>query len=160
MDLFNTQNSNGVSSQPAQQPTDLFSAAPTPTQRAPAHTAYDKNSLSLTLSVQRSAAGAIVTARFTNTSNFERLTGVGLQAAVPKTQKLQLNAVSKSELDGGEEAVQSMKIIAVEGVSPIPRPSSLPCSLLYISACFRKISNGHVYSVQHEGSTSDIMGIY
>ncbi|KAL9625678.1 MAG: hypothetical protein Q9204_007769 [Flavoplaca sp. TL-2023a] len=121
MDLFNTQNSNGFLSQPAQQPTDLFSSAPPPAQRAPAHSAYNKNSLSLSLSVQRSAAGAIVTARFTNTSNFERLTGVGLQAAVPKTQKLQLNAVSKSELDGGEEAVQSMKIIAVEGKQLPPK---------------------------------------
>ncbi|KAL8994556.1 MAG: hypothetical protein Q9169_005498, partial [Polycauliona sp. 2 TL-2023] len=115
MDLFNSQPSNGLSSPPPQQQQHsqgLFSSAP------PAHEAYNKNSLSLTLSVQRSTAGAIVTARFTNTSNFDRLTGVGLQAAVPKTQKLQLNAVSKSELEGGEEAVQSMKIIAVKDALP------------------------------------------
>lgn len=134
MDLFNTQYSNGLSSPPPQQPTDLFSSAPTPSlQKPPAHAAYNKNSLSLTLSVQRSAAGALVTARFTNTSNFERLTGVGLQAAVPKSQKLQLNAVSKSELDGGEEAVQSMKIVAVKDVSfPIHPPLLSPSMLAFL----------------------------
>ncbi|KAL8770177.1 MAG: hypothetical protein Q9209_004019 [Squamulea sp. 1 TL-2023] len=121
MDLFNSQPSNGVTSPPHQpSSTDLFSSAPAPQQQPqPAHTAYTKNSLSVTLSVQRSTAGALVTARFTNTSNFERLTGVGLQAAVPKSQKLQLNAVSKSELEGGEEAMQSMKIIGVQGALPL-----------------------------------------
>jgi len=42
---------------------------------------------------------------------------VGLQAAVPKSQKLQLNAVSKAELEGGEEATQGMRVSAVQGVS-------------------------------------------
>ncbi|KAL8926812.1 MAG: hypothetical protein Q9172_001628 [Xanthocarpia lactea] len=121
MDLFSSQPSNGLSAPSSQQPTDLFSSTPAPAQQQllpPTHTAYTKNSLVLTLSVQRSPAGALVTARFTNTSNFERLTGVGLQAAVPKSQKLQLNAVSKSELEGGDEAVQSMKIIGVQGALP------------------------------------------
>ena len=79
--------------------------------------AYSKNDLSLSLQVQRSAAGAQVTARFQNDSNFERFTGVGLQAAVPRSQKLQLAAISKAELEGREEATQMMRVAAVTGVS-------------------------------------------
>ena len=56
-------------------------------------------------------------ARFKNTGGFERLTDLGLQAAVPKSQKLQLQGISSSELDGGEEATQQMRIISVQGVS-------------------------------------------
>jgi AP-1 complex subunit gamma-1 len=55
-------------------------------------------------------------ARFRNTGGFERLTDLGLQAAVPKSQKLQLQGISSSELDGGEEATQQMRIISVQGV--------------------------------------------
>ncbi|KAL8696082.1 MAG: hypothetical protein Q9224_002979 [Gallowayella concinna] len=129
MDLFNSQPSNGITSASAQQQTsasaDLLGGLssqppqpPTSSNTGTAHQAYAKNDLIVTLSVQRSAAGAQVTARFTNTSNFDRFSGVGLQAAVPKSQKLQLNAINKAELEGGEEAVQSMKIIGVQGALP------------------------------------------
>jgi AP-1 complex subunit gamma-1 len=133
MDLFG---SNGPSSPPPQQPptassasADLFySLSPTPQAQAasppvpagpPAHTAYNKNSLVLTLQVQRSAQGAQILARFRNTSNFDSLTAVGLQAAVPKSQKLQLNAINKADLQGGEEGTQAMRIVGVSGVSNI-----------------------------------------
>jgi AP-1 complex subunit gamma-1 len=126
--------SNGPSSPPPQQPptassasADLFySLSPTPQAQAAsppvpagplAHTAYNKNSLVLTLQVQRSAQGAQVLARFRNTSNFDSLTAVGLQAAVPKSQKLQLNAINKADLQGGEEGTQAMRIVGVSGVS-------------------------------------------
>ena len=137
MDLFGpSPSSNGVSSstpQQRQQPSstsasaDLLSTfssnSPVPQQQqpssaGPAHKAYSKNDISLTLSVQRNAgSGAQITARFTNTSNFDRFSGVGLQAAVPKSQKLQLQGISKSELEGGEEGVQVMRVAAVGGVS-------------------------------------------
>jgi len=55
-------------------------------------------------------------ARFRNTSNFNRLTGVGLQAAVPKSQKLTLQAINRSTLEGGEEATQAMKVVGATGV--------------------------------------------
>ena len=59
----------------------------------PAHTAFSKNDLLLTLQVQRNPNGGIqIHARFRNNSNFSRFTGVGLQAAVPRSQRLQLNA--------------------------------------------------------------------
>ena len=129
MDLFSSQsNTNGLSSQPRQQSTtasnDLFSSMspqpPQPSASAQAHTAYEKNDMLLTLQIQRNAGVAQVLARFHNTSNFSRFSSVGLQAAVPKSQKLQLNAVSKAEMEGGEEVTQGMRISAVTGVSVIP----------------------------------------
>ena len=127
MDLFSSQsNTNGVSS-PSPQPApsasnDLFSSmsTPPPQTSAPAqqaHNVYQKNDMLLTLQVQRNAGAAQVLARFHNTSNFSRFSNVGLQAAVPKSQKLQLNAVSKAEMEGGEEVTQAMRISAVTGVS-------------------------------------------
>lgn len=130
MDLFG--NSNGASDQPSQPPPQPSSSAsadllggfgsstqPTPTSSiAPqAHTVFSKNDLSVFMAVSRSAAGAQVMAKFRNTSSFNSLTGVGLQAAAPKSQKLQLNAINKASLDGGEEATQTMRIVAVTGVS-------------------------------------------
>lgn len=126
IDLFSSQPpTNGLSSLPHQQPAsasnDLFSSVPTsPPQTSAstqAHTAYQKNDMLLTLQVQRNGGVAQVLARFRNTSNFSRFSGVGLQAAVPKSQKLQLNAVSSAEMEGGEEVTQGMRISAVTGVS-------------------------------------------
>lgn len=134
MDLFSSQssaNTNGLSSPPPQQQhqshtsatNDLFSSlSPPPPQTASslqAHTAYQKNDLHLSLQVQRNAGVAQVLARFRNQGDFSRLTGVNLQAAVPKSQKLQLNAISKGELEGGEEATQAMRVSAVQGVSSV-----------------------------------------
>ena len=130
MDLFSSQPAtNGLSSTAPQQSTsasdDLFSSMSTPPPQtsasapAQAHNAYQKNDMLLTLQVQRNAGVAQVLARFHNTSNFSRFSNVGLQAAVPKSQKLQLNAVSKAEMEGGEEVTQAMRISAVTGVSDI-----------------------------------------
>lgn len=138
MDLFSPTptTSNGYTSQPSQQSStqsaSLFDGLSSPppqtvTQTSSgsvAHEAYNKNEIKLTMQVQRSAGVAQVLARFRNTSNFDRFSGVGLQAAVPKSQKLQLSAVSRAELDGGDEATQQMKITAVTGVSDtLPAPS-------------------------------------
>ena len=126
VDLFSSQPpTNGFTSPPSQQSTsasnDLFSSMSTPTPQTSAstqaHTAYQKNDMFLTLQVQRNAGVAQVLARFHNTSNFSRFSNVGLQAAVPKSQKLQLNAISKAEMEGGEEATQGMRVSAVTGVS-------------------------------------------
>ncbi|MCJ1274270.1 clathrin associated protein complex large subunit [Puttea exsequens] len=128
-DMFSTRPStNGLSSPPPQHASasnDLFSSmsspppqAASPSPNTQAHAAYSKNDISLTLQIQRNAGIAQVLARFRNTSNFDRFGGVGLQAAVPKSQKLQLNAVSKAELEGGEEATQAMRVSAVQGALP------------------------------------------
>ena len=101
----------GSFSQPATSP---------PPQQTPgsiSHTAYNKNNLLLTFTISRTPQAVQVQARFKNTSNFENLSQVNLQAAVPKTQKLQLQAISSSELAGGEEATQKMRVGSVSGVS-------------------------------------------
>ncbi|KAK4942786.1 clathrin associated protein complex large subunit [Elasticomyces elasticus] len=85
---------------------------------AQAHPVYNKNSLQVSIQVSRSGAGIQALARFKNTSSFEQLTGVGLQAAVPKSQKLTLQAINKSTLEGGDEATQPMKIVAATGSLP------------------------------------------
>lgn len=87
---------------------------------------YNKNGLVVTMLISRGAAGAQAQARFKNTSDFDRFTGVGLQAAVPKSQKLTLQAINKSTLEGGEEATQAMRIVAATGVSA----SHLSCNVL------------------------------
>jgi AP-1 complex subunit gamma-1 len=104
---------SGMSSPPPQ-------AAPVST---PTHTCYDKNDLSVVLQLQRNAEGTVqVMARFRNNSINQSLSSVSLQAAVPKTQKLQLNAMSSSELAPGAEATQSMRIMGSKGVSqPVAR---------------------------------------
>ena len=78
---------------------------------------YSKNNLTVTIQISRVAQGASILARFRNTSNFDRLIGVGLQAAVPKSQKLTLQAINRSKLEGGEEATQAMKVVGATGVS-------------------------------------------
>ncbi|KAI1611258.1 DNA II binding protein 1 [Exophiala viscosa] len=102
---------------------DLFShgtaksASPAPSG-TPAHPVYNKNGLQVSIHVSRSSAGIQTLARFKNTSSFGQLTGVGLQAAVPKSQKLTLQAINKSTLDAGDEATQPMKIVAATGSLP------------------------------------------
>lgn len=137
MDLFNSSSlgpPNGLSSQPSQQQTsrstsvDLFNQLSTPPPQSDtpsagagaSHHAYNKNDILLTLQVQRASGQAQVLARFRNTSNFDRFAGVGLQAAVPKSQKLQLNAITKAEIEGGEESTQQMRIAAISGVGSLP----------------------------------------
>lgn len=129
MDLFDGPNTSNATQQPVPQQSavsasnDLFSGMSSPppqaAQQAPVHSAYNKNGLSITFQVQRSATAVQVMARFKNTSDFEQFTDVALQAAVPKSQKLQLQGISTSELSGGQEATQQMRVVSVQGVSEI-----------------------------------------
>lgn len=87
---------------------------------------YNENGLNVTLQLQRNAEGTVqVMARFRNTSGVP-LSNVGLQAAVPKTQKLQLLSISSSELTPGAEASQPMRIMGSKGVSTNPSSVSSP----------------------------------
>lgn len=92
----------------------VASPAPSGPQAQPA---YNKNGLSVSIQISRSSSGIQALARFKNTLAFEQMTNVGLQAAVPKSQKLTLQAINKSTLDGGDEATQGMKVVAATGVS-------------------------------------------
>ncbi|KAL2371875.1 AP-1 complex subunit gamma-1 [Blastomyces gilchristii SLH14081] len=124
MDLFG---SNGTSPapqapQPSTSPMGLLGElhsppvqTPSPSSAPPALTVFEKNDLLLTLQIQRSNAGAQILARFRNTSTFDRFSGVGLQVAVPKSQKLQLNAINKADLEGGQEGTQGMRVSAING---------------------------------------------
>lgn len=116
MDLFGSQPAAAAAPTQSSDPlSGLGNGASQPTQQA--HSVYNKNDISVTFSVQRTAQAVQVSARFRNTSDFESLSALNLQAAVPKTQKLQLQAISSSELDRGQEATQQMRVASVQGVS-------------------------------------------
>ncbi|KAK0739665.1 adaptin N terminal region-domain-containing protein [Apiosordaria backusii] len=100
----------------------LFSvdAAPAPQPAAaPAapvgHPCYDNNGLNVTIQTQRNAEGMIqAVAKFRNTSGGP-LSNVGLQAAVPKSQKLQLLSISSTDVGNGAEATQMMRVAGCKG---------------------------------------------
>ncbi|KAH8815940.1 adaptin N terminal region-domain-containing protein [Xylogone sp. PMI_703] len=119
MDLFDSPSSQTPTNAPAPAANafaGMASPPPQPTQPAiPSFPCYDKNGLNITLQLQRNAEGLVqVLARFKN-SSMQSLSAVNLQAAVPKTQKLQLNAITSSELGPGAEATQSMRITGSKG---------------------------------------------
>ncbi|KAL8342515.1 hypothetical protein RB601_004913 [Gaeumannomyces tritici] len=102
---------------------DLFGAVSTPPPQAQAaapappvgHPCYDGNGLNVTIQTQRNAEGAIqAMARFRN-SGGASLSDVGLQAAVPKSQKLQLLSISTPQVDPGVEATQLMRVLGCKG---------------------------------------------
>ncbi|KAK4044818.1 adaptin N terminal region-domain-containing protein [Parachaetomium inaequale] len=103
---------------------DLFStaaspppqAAPAPATAAAGHPCYDNNGLNVTIQMQRNAEGTIqATARFRNSSPAGTLSNVGLQAAVPKSQKLQLLSISSTDIGQGAEATQMMRVAGCKG---------------------------------------------
>jgi AP-1 complex subunit gamma-1 len=129
MDLFNNGTpQTGPTPVSSSASADLFSSMRSPPPQIaqpsgpPALPVYSKNNLTITIQISRSAQGASILARFKNTSNFDRLNGVGLQAAVPKSQKLTLQAINRSMLEAGEEATQAMKVVGATGVSQIASP--------------------------------------
>lgn len=99
---------------------DLFSAPAAPAaapQPSTTHPCYSKNNLEITMQVQRNAEGVVaVNARFINTGG-EEFKNVGLQAAVPKTQKLTLSGISSASVAAGQQATQGMRVLGVKGVS-------------------------------------------
>lgn len=103
----------GLSSAPPQASTAPVSSGP------PAHPVYNKNDLQIAFQLKRDANAVQVLARFRNVGSSSQLSGVNLQAAVPKSQKLQLQPISSSELDMAQEATQQMRVTAVNGVSCI-----------------------------------------
>ncbi|KAI1336167.1 Adaptor protein complex AP-1 gamma subunit [Xylariaceae sp. FL0016] len=121
MDLFGSTPS-APSPAPANSGLDILGGMGTPPPQqsaaAPAPVGlpcYDGNGLNITLQLQRNAEGAIqVMARFRNSSGAQ-LSNVGLQAAVPKSQKLQLMSISNTDMGPGSEATQMMRIMGSKG---------------------------------------------
>lgn len=127
MDLFGSGPSGSAPSPaPASSGLDMLSQISTPPpqqQHAPPPSSglacYNSNDLNVTFQLQRNAEGAIqATARFQNNGS-GTLSNVGLQAAVPKSQKLQLLSISSTELGPGAEATQLMRVSGCKGVSII-----------------------------------------
>lgn len=106
----------------------------------PTHVAFNKNGLQMTFQIKRPAPnGAQILARFTNTGlSGEKFANVGLQVAVPKSQKLNLNPINKSELAAGEEGIQQMKVQGVSGVSNIVSTS---CSMQKLIDCLLALTS-------------------
>lgn len=109
-------------------------AAPPPKQELPGYTAYDKNELKVTLTPQVSPArpGVVnIMARF-QVSGSTPASNVHFQAAVPKTQQLQMLPMSSQIVAPGSIETQQIRVIAPAGVSR--RSSSITqCSILIVS---------------------------
>ncbi|THU99104.1 Adaptor protein complex AP-1 gamma subunit [Dendrothele bispora CBS 962.96] len=91
------------------------------TQPAPSrltsYTAYEKNDLKITLTPQTSAAkpGIVnILARF-QVAGSTPVTGIVFQAAVPKTQQLQMLPMSKPDVNPGSTETQQMRVVAPVG---------------------------------------------
>jgi AP-1 complex subunit gamma-1 len=128
MDLFNAPatSSPAPAAAPQQSAPSLLgglgsTSAPSvaPTAAPVAAQVYNKNGLQITLQLARTADGIIsIIARFKNNSFTDRITSVSLQAAVPRSMRLQLQTISDSELDPDAEATQMMRVAGNRG-SPL-----------------------------------------
>ncbi|PNS16396.1 AP-1 complex subunit gamma-1 [Sphaceloma murrayae] len=127
MDLFDNSGPPAAAAAPPRAPSaanDLFGGMSSPPPSAPSAPAgtsypvYNKNDLNISFAVNRSAAAVQLVAKFKNESMFESFGDVNLQAAVPKSQKLQLQAISSSEIAEGAEATQQMRVTAATGGPP------------------------------------------
>ncbi|KAG0705586.1 adaptin N terminal region-domain-containing protein [Suillus ampliporus] len=90
-----------------------------PAPRLTAYTAYDKHELKITLTPQTSAArpGVVnIMARF-QVSGSNTATGLNFQAAVPKSQQLQMLPMSNPDVQPGATETQQMRVIAPPGSS-------------------------------------------
>ncbi|CEJ94590.1 Putative AP-1 complex subunit gamma-1 [[Torrubiella] hemipterigena] len=116
MDLFGSDPSPAAATPSASL---MTGASSTPQQAAPSsadQACYNGNDLNVTFQIQRNAEGTIqATARFQNLSGSASLTNVGLQAAVPKSQKLQLLGISSATLGSQETATQMMRVSGCKG---------------------------------------------
>ncbi|KAH9893470.1 Adaptor protein complex AP-1 gamma subunit [Cubamyces lactineus] len=96
---------------PAQAPAAV--AAPT------GYTAYDKNELRITLTPQTSPTrpGLVrILAHFTATGT-NPLSGLNFQAAVPKSQQLQMAPISSPDVHPGRAETQEMRVLAPVGAN-------------------------------------------
>ncbi|OBZ73863.1 AP-1 complex subunit gamma-1 [Grifola frondosa] len=117
--LFNSP-SPAAAPAPAQSPSLLGASPPaTCSPRLTAYTAYDKNTLRITLTPQTSPArpGVVnILARFQVTAN-DAVTGLNFQAAVPKSQQLQMLPMSNPDIHPGSVETQQMRVMAPVGAN-------------------------------------------
>ncbi|WWD17404.1 hypothetical protein CI109_101845 [Kwoniella shandongensis] len=113
-DLVTPSSSSSAAPPPAPAP----AAAPPKTQLQ-SYTAYEKNSLKITLTPKTSPSqpGVVqILARFT-VSGGEKVEHVNFQVAVPKTQQLQMQAMSNTDVSPGSVETQQMRVIAPAGAA-------------------------------------------
>ncbi|KAJ3713025.1 adaptin N terminal region-domain-containing protein [Lentinula guzmanii] len=108
-----------TSQSPATAPTPTAPAAPAPlaASRLMSYSAYEKNSLKITLTPQTSPAKpgvVMILARF-QVSGGTPATGLSFQAAVPKSQQLQMLPMSNPDISPGSVETQQMRVIAPVG---------------------------------------------
>ncbi|KAJ7077879.1 adaptin N terminal region-domain-containing protein [Mycena belliarum] len=99
--------------QPQSPPPQLQPAAP----RLASYTAYEKNELKITLTPQTSAAQpgtVMILARF-QVSGVVAATGLSFQAAVPKSQQLQMLPMSNPDINPSAVETQRMRVVAPIG---------------------------------------------
>ncbi|KAJ7180533.1 adaptin N terminal region-domain-containing protein [Mycena filopes] len=91
---------------------------PQPTvPRLASYTAYEKNELKITLTPQTSAAQpgtVMILARF-QVGGSTAATGLSFQAAVPKSQQLQMLPMSNPDINPGSVETQRMRVVAPVG---------------------------------------------
>ncbi|KAI9751455.1 MAG: clathrin associated protein complex large subunit [Lichina confinis] len=91
------------------------------------HQVYQKNNVLVIFQVHRGADGdAQVTARLVNSSDSHVVSSLALQVAVPKSQRMNMQPLSRDTLEplgsrigGANEASQAMKITGSQGVGSI-----------------------------------------
>ncbi|KAI5895020.1 Adaptor protein complex AP-1 gamma subunit [Schizophyllum commune H4-8] len=102
------------SSSPAPPPPQ---AAAPPKPQLTSYTAYERNELKITLTPQTNPNKpgiVLVLARFQVSGNTPA-TGLNFQAAVPKSQQLQMQPMSNSDVAPGATETQQMRIVAPQG---------------------------------------------
>ncbi|KAI0642162.1 Adaptor protein complex AP-1 gamma subunit [Trametes meyenii] len=110
-----------VAAAAAPSPPMPHAASPPPAQAAVAtgYTAYDKNELRISLTPQTSPTrpGLVrVLAHFTATGA-NTVTGLNFQAAVPKSQQLQMAPISSPDVHPGHVESQEMRVLAPVGAN-------------------------------------------
>ncbi|WVR07142.1 hypothetical protein IAU60_004183 [Kwoniella sp. DSM 27419] len=117
--LFDLVTPSSSSSSPAPTPAPIPQAAAAINKpQLQSYPAYDKNGLkiSLTPKVSPTQPGVIqILARFA--AGAEKIEGVNFQVAVPKTQQLQMQAMSSADIAPGSVETQQMRIQAPAGAA-------------------------------------------
>ncbi|KAG5950585.1 hypothetical protein E4U53_004805 [Claviceps sorghi] len=119
MGLFNSGASQVAHSSSACSSVDIINTNSNEIQTAEvetSHQCYNAYDLKVSIHIHRNTNGIVqATARFQNISSSLSLSNVGLQAAVPKTQKLQLLSISCMNLGPHAEATQMMRVSGCKG---------------------------------------------
>ena len=128
MNLFSSDPSSATHKSSSTNTTTADLLSTTTIAPSPRYPAYSANNLSLTLQISRPPSSSTsdpihILALFQHTSpsphdgDDASITNLSLQAAVPKTQKLQLNAISSVEVPSGQTAKQAMRVWGCNNVS-------------------------------------------